>query len=88
MSVHLHKCANARCGHLFEVEQFSKSFGNGMVNGLMECPYCGARKEGDHKLIYISRKLANVLEEWCAVDRDASPERTPHLVTGSKKSVS
>jgi hypothetical protein len=70
MSVHLDKCTNDLCGHLFEVEQFSKTFGNGIVNGMIECPYCGLWKEGDPKLVYISRKLTKQLEEWCAVDRD------------------
>lgn len=78
MSMHLDKCTNDRCSHLFEVEQFSKSFGNGIVNGAIECPYCGSWKEGDPKLVYISRKLAKVHEEWCAVSRDATPEQVTH----------
>lgn len=77
MSVHLDKCTNDRCGHLFEVEQFSKSFGNGFVNGLIECPYCGNRKTGDARLVYISRKLIKQLEEWCVVGSDTGLARQP-----------
>ncbi|WP_156396869.1 hypothetical protein [Noviherbaspirillum sp. Root189] len=79
MSVHLDKCTNDRCGHLFEVEQFSKSFGDGLAHGMIECPYCGTRKNGDARLIYISRKLIKEIEEWCSIDRPASPALTPSL---------
>jgi hypothetical protein len=86
MSVHLDKCTSDRCGHLFEVEQFSKTFGNGMMNGAIECPYCGSLKNGDPKLVYISRKLTKALEEWCTVDRHAGTAPAPYEKRFSKTS--
>ena len=64
MPVYLEKCSNYRCGHLFEVEHFSRSFGNGFPSGIIECPHCGRHWAGKPSLVYLSRKLARDLEAW------------------------
>lgn len=62
MTVHVEKCSEPICGHLFEVEHFSRAFGQEMASGKIECPHCGKFNEGDPNLIYVSRKLFISLE--------------------------
>jgi hypothetical protein len=64
MSVHIEKCGESACGHLFEVEQCSAVFGPGRAVGVIECPHCGKQAGGDPRKVYVSRRIRRELEAW------------------------
>lgn len=62
VTVQLEKCLEPVCGLLFEVEYFSRAFGEEMASGKIECPHCGKSREGNPNSIYVTRKFSENLE--------------------------